>query len=210
MAKRVFLIVLDSFGIGAEPDAEQFGDAGTNTLAAVAADPAFCGRTLAALGLFNIQGGQVRCTVRFPLGELCPPAGGQRRQGYHHRPLGDCGAGERRAAAHVPPGISAGTAGPFHRGNRVPGALQPALLGHQCDTGLRHGASAHRCPDCLHLGGQRVSDCRQRGHRAGGNPLPGLRAGAETADREVRRRARDRPPLCGRQPGDVHPHLPPP
>ena len=34
MAKRVFLIVLDSFGIGAEPDAAAFGDEGTNTLAA--------------------------------------------------------------------------------------------------------------------------------------------------------------------------------
>lgn len=30
MEKRVFLIVLDSFGIGAEPDAEAFGDEGTN------------------------------------------------------------------------------------------------------------------------------------------------------------------------------------
>ena len=31
MEKRVFLIVLDSFGIGAEPDAAAFGDEGTNT-----------------------------------------------------------------------------------------------------------------------------------------------------------------------------------
>lgn len=29
MSKRVFLIVLDSFGIGAEPDADLFGDVGT-------------------------------------------------------------------------------------------------------------------------------------------------------------------------------------
>ena len=36
MEKRVFLIVLDSFGIGAEPDAAAFGDAGTNTLGAIA------------------------------------------------------------------------------------------------------------------------------------------------------------------------------
>ena len=39
MAKRVFLIVLDSFGVGAEPDAPQFGDAGTNTLGAIPATP---------------------------------------------------------------------------------------------------------------------------------------------------------------------------
>ena len=56
MAKRVFLIVLDSFGIGAEPDAALFGDAGTNTLAAIAAHPNFAGKYLAKLGLFNIDG----------------------------------------------------------------------------------------------------------------------------------------------------------
>lgn len=59
MAKRVFLIVLDSFGIGAEPDAAQFGDAGSNTLGSIAADPAFQGVQLARLGLFHIDG--VRC-----------------------------------------------------------------------------------------------------------------------------------------------------
>ena len=35
MTRRVFLIVLDSFGIGAAPDAASFGDAGANTLAGV-------------------------------------------------------------------------------------------------------------------------------------------------------------------------------
>lgn len=30
--QRIFLIVLDSLGIGAMPDAEKYGDAGTNTL----------------------------------------------------------------------------------------------------------------------------------------------------------------------------------
>ncbi len=56
MAKRVFLIVLDSFGIGAEPDADRFGDVGTNTLGAIAHDPHFKGETLQKLGLFNIEG----------------------------------------------------------------------------------------------------------------------------------------------------------
>lgn len=41
MEKRVFLIVLDSFGIGAEPDAAAFGDEGTNTLGAIANHPNF-------------------------------------------------------------------------------------------------------------------------------------------------------------------------
>ena len=35
--KRVFIFVLDSFGIGAMPDAEAFGDVNVNTLASCAA-----------------------------------------------------------------------------------------------------------------------------------------------------------------------------
>ena len=56
MAKRVFLIVLDSFGVGAEPDAPQFGDAGTDTLGAIAGHPNFKGDNLAKLGMFNLDG----------------------------------------------------------------------------------------------------------------------------------------------------------
>ena len=56
MAKRVFLIVLDSFGVGAEPDAPLFGDAGTNTLGAIAGHPNFRGDNLARLGMFNLDG----------------------------------------------------------------------------------------------------------------------------------------------------------
>ena len=35
MAKRAFIIVCDSFGIGGAPDAKEFGDAGANTLASI-------------------------------------------------------------------------------------------------------------------------------------------------------------------------------
>ena len=34
--KRAFILVLDSFGIGALPDADKFGDAGANTLRHIA------------------------------------------------------------------------------------------------------------------------------------------------------------------------------
>lgn len=54
--KRVFLIVLDSFGIGAMPDAGQFGDIGVNTLGSVAKSPYFSMPNMAKLGLFNIDG----------------------------------------------------------------------------------------------------------------------------------------------------------
>ena len=56
MAKRVFLIVLDSFGIGALPDAADFGDAGANTLASCAKSPALHIPNLIAAGLGNICG----------------------------------------------------------------------------------------------------------------------------------------------------------
>ena len=39
--KRVFLMVLDSVGIGAMPDADTYGDAGSNTLAAAAGSDGF-------------------------------------------------------------------------------------------------------------------------------------------------------------------------
>ena len=56
MNKRVFLIVLDSFGVGEMPDAASFGDAGSNTLAAVRQSPAFDCPTMTRLGLFDIDG----------------------------------------------------------------------------------------------------------------------------------------------------------
>jgi len=55
--KRIFLIVLDSFGIGAEPDAGEFGDAATvNTLKSVMTSDKFKVPNLKRLGLFNIDG----------------------------------------------------------------------------------------------------------------------------------------------------------
>ena len=56
MAKRVFLIVADSFGIGGAPDADKFGDAGSNTLAAVLSFSNEPYPNLAKLGLLAIGG----------------------------------------------------------------------------------------------------------------------------------------------------------
>lgn len=54
--KRIFLIVLDSFGIGAMPDSEAFGDVGVNTLASCAASGELHIPNLIAAGLGNIDG----------------------------------------------------------------------------------------------------------------------------------------------------------
>lgn len=56
MVKRVFLVVLDSFGVGEEPDAAQFGDFGVNTLRSIAQSKAFDCPNLARLGLFHLDG----------------------------------------------------------------------------------------------------------------------------------------------------------
>ncbi len=54
--KRVFLIVLDSVGVGSAPDSADFGDAGANTLRTIASSPAFSIPNLTALGLGKIEG----------------------------------------------------------------------------------------------------------------------------------------------------------
>ncbi len=56
MTKRVFLIVLDSVGIGALPDAAEYGDEGSNTLRACFDTGKLSLRYLTKLGLFNIEG----------------------------------------------------------------------------------------------------------------------------------------------------------
>ena len=54
--KRIFLIVLDSCGIGAMPDAEKFGDVNVNTLAACATSDKLQIPNMIQAGLGNIDG----------------------------------------------------------------------------------------------------------------------------------------------------------
>ena len=54
--KRVFLIVLDSLGIGAAPDAADFGDGACNTLLSLVRSDGFAAPHLASLGLFSVAG----------------------------------------------------------------------------------------------------------------------------------------------------------
>ncbi len=56
MKKRVFLLVMDSLGVGEAPDAADWGDAGSNTLGAIRKHPDFDCPTLSSLGLFHISG----------------------------------------------------------------------------------------------------------------------------------------------------------
>jgi len=54
--QRVFLIVLDSFGIGNAPDAADFGDEGANTLHTITQSPEYDTPNMNKLGLSRIDG----------------------------------------------------------------------------------------------------------------------------------------------------------
>ena len=66
--KRVFLIVLDSVEIGEMPDADEYGDAGSNTIAAAASSPSFSMPNMQKLGFFNIDGVDCREGSAAPAG----------------------------------------------------------------------------------------------------------------------------------------------
>ena len=66
--KRIFLIVLDSLGAGAAPDAAAFGDAGANTLRSVSKGEGFSAEHMRAYGLGNIAGLEFLGAVTEPKG----------------------------------------------------------------------------------------------------------------------------------------------
>ena len=69
--KRVFLIVLDSFGVGELPDAADFGDIGSHTLRSCFLQSGFSVPHLEKLGLYNIDGIGVGTPAESPLGSCC-------------------------------------------------------------------------------------------------------------------------------------------
>lgn len=68
--KRVFLIVLDSVGIGEMPDAAEYGDAGSNTLLAASKSMYFSMPNMRKLGFFNIDGGNIGEKEAAPAGSF--------------------------------------------------------------------------------------------------------------------------------------------
>ncbi len=68
--KRIFLIVLDSFGIGEMEDAATYGDLGANTLGSVSKSPYFKLENLGSLGLFNMDGVTVGKKVESPMATI--------------------------------------------------------------------------------------------------------------------------------------------
>ena len=68
--KRAFVIVLDSYGIGQEPDAADFGDGECNTLKSIVASDKYDTPNMKKLGLFNIDGVGCGEPVEKPLGSF--------------------------------------------------------------------------------------------------------------------------------------------
>ncbi len=66
--KRVFLIILDSYGIGDAKDAKDFGDEGSNTLKTIISSKEYNTPNMANLGLFNIDGIDFKEGVEKPIG----------------------------------------------------------------------------------------------------------------------------------------------
>lgn len=67
MKKRIFLVILDSLGVGALPDAADFGDEGSHTLKSIFASPLFSAENLIEMGLGNIEGQDFLPQVKKPL-----------------------------------------------------------------------------------------------------------------------------------------------
>jgi len=68
--KRVFLIVLDSVGIGELPDARDYGDEGSNTLKACYDTGKLDLPNMKSLGLFNIEGNEYGGKIQNPIGKF--------------------------------------------------------------------------------------------------------------------------------------------
>ena len=90
MANRVFLIVLDSFGIGGAPDADRFNDEGSNTLAAVLSYSDRPFPNLEKMGLLAL-----------PHWFLCTRKRALCGKRLHDRPLGDRRHNVRQTPAHI-------------------------------------------------------------------------------------------------------------
>ena len=69
--KRVFLIVLDSYGCGEMPDAKDFGDEGSSTIRSVASSKFFEAPNLRKMGLYNIDGVDLNPKEANPSGIYC-------------------------------------------------------------------------------------------------------------------------------------------
>lgn len=100
MKKRAAIIVLDSVGIGAMPDAGEFGDAGAHTLGNINAARPLNIPNLTALGIGNIENSRAsahRCAD----GRVRTGSGGHKGKGHNERTLGDGRTCNENTVPHI-------------------------------------------------------------------------------------------------------------
>lgn len=68
MVSRAIIIVLDSFGVGETPDANEYGDVGSNTLEGIYNNTSLNIPNMKRLGLYNIQGLNINEKEEAPIG----------------------------------------------------------------------------------------------------------------------------------------------
>jgi len=68
MIDRAIIIVLDSFGVGEAPDANEYGDIGSNTLEGIYYNSNLNIPNMKKLGLYNIQGLTIKEKEKIPIG----------------------------------------------------------------------------------------------------------------------------------------------
>ena len=68
MINRAIIIVLDSFGVGALPDAAEYGDEGSNTLEGIYYNSTLSIPNMKKLGLYNIKGLTIKEKEENPIG----------------------------------------------------------------------------------------------------------------------------------------------
>ncbi len=68
MIDRAIIIVLDSFGVGEAPDADEYGDKGSNTLEGIYYNSNLNIPNMKKLGLYNIQGLTIKEKEKTPIG----------------------------------------------------------------------------------------------------------------------------------------------
>jgi phosphopentomutase len=209
--RRVFLIVLDSLGVGGLPDAASFGDTGAHTLDHIARS----GRASHVPRLVRSASGTSPAYTRPARGATRGRLRAARRnvagQGHLDRPLGDDGLPARRCSSPCSRTVSTGA----HRrvGSRAPACrvcCATRRVGHGGDRALRRGARRDGQADRLHERRQRLPG---RGARNALRP----RAAAIAAARS-RARSSTRPTALGRviarpfvgEPGALQAHVQPP
>jgi hypothetical protein len=211
--ERAILIVLDGCGVGAAPDAADYGDTGENT-------PNTLGHLAEAVGGLNLP-----CLQSLGLGNILPlrgvpPADAPRA---HYGKVQPHSKGKDSVTGHWEMmGIHTETPFPTYPDGFPPEVIRAfeaqigrETLGNYPASGteiikqLGHGNTCARQADCLHQRGQRVPNRRARGGHPAGGTLSDVRNRPRAAAAAAPCAARDCPPVRGGQPRHFSAHREP-